>query len=197
MGTKRESPRLRELDGLRGLAALSVFLCHAAELSFPKGPWTDGTGAVALFFVLSGFVLARSLLLQPQSYGVFLWRRILRLYPAYWAAILLSILLMAVCNRPGLSSLFADVWIKPITLQQLAKHFFLITPSIDVHRIDYPIWSLVVEMRVSLLFPLLLACFLWLRPPLRLAALAISPALAFAPLFLLGIGHVPMFLLGI
>src|SRR5437588_474892 len=197
MGTERDGPRLRELDGMGGLAARSVFLCHVAELGFPRGPWTDGTGAVALFFVLSGFVLARSLLLHPQSYGVFVWRRILRLYPAYWAAILLSLLLMAICNRAGLSSLFADVWIKSVTLQQLVKHFFLITPSIDVHWMDYPIWSLVVEMRVSLLFPLLLAGFLWLRPPFRLAVLAISPVLAFVPLFLLGIGHLPMFLLGI
>jgi peptidoglycan/LPS O-acetylase OafA/YrhL len=73
--------RLRELDGLRGLAAFSVFLGHASILGVPAGVWSDGGAAVALFFVLSGFVLARSLLANPQSYGQFVRRRILRLYP--------------------------------------------------------------------------------------------------------------------
>jgi peptidoglycan/LPS O-acetylase OafA/YrhL len=198
MGTDRESARrLRELDGLRGLAALSVFFCHASVLGFPAGPWADGGAAVALFFVLSGYVLARSLLSHPQSYAEFVSRRILRLYPAYWSAIVLALLLIPTFNRSGLSGLFADVWTKPVTVQQLVKHLFLITPSIDVHRFDYPIWSLVVEMRVSLIFPLLVAAFLWLPHPLRFAALALSPVLAFVPMFLLGIPNVPMFLLGI
>jgi peptidoglycan/LPS O-acetylase OafA/YrhL len=190
--------RLRELDGLRGLAALSVLLCHASSLGFPSGVWADGAAAVGLFFVLSGFVLARSLLSHPQSYAQFVRRRFLRLYPTYWATLLLSLLLMATYNPAGLESLPGlQIWTKAVSLEQIIKHLFLITPSIDVHRLDFPIWSLVVEMRISLLFPFLLAGFVWLRPPLRFAALAISPVLAFVPLFLLGIGHVPMFLLGI
>jgi len=66
--------RLDEFDSLRGLAAASVFLCHA--LLLPKVHSTnwvlwlisDGDAAVGLFFVLSGFVLARSLILRNLSY---------------------------------------------------------------------------------------------------------------------------------
>ena len=155
--------RLAELDGLRGLAALSVFFCHAGMFG---PPWNvlaflgDGSAAVDLFFVLSGFVLARSLLARRQNYWEFVWRRVARLYPAYWGAVLVALALMISSNRAGLAPLGdLHVWAKPITVEQLIKHFFLITPSIDVHWANYSIWSLVVEMRISLLFPLLLVGF--------------------------------------
>ena len=193
--------RLAELDGLRGLAALSVFFCHAGMFG---PPWNvlaflgDGSAAVDLFFVLSGFVLARSLLARRQNYWEFVWRRVARLYPAYWGAVLVALALMISSNRAGLAPLGdLHVWAKPITVEQLIKHFFLITPSIDVHWANYSIWSLVVEMRISLLFPLLLVGLVSLPGLARWSVLLLSPALALVPMFLLGIGHVPLFLLGL
>jgi peptidoglycan/LPS O-acetylase OafA/YrhL len=187
--------RLWELDGLRGLAALSVFFIHASVLGLP---WRDFGSPVVLFFVLSGFVLARSLLSSPQSYRSFIWRRIVRLYPAYWATLLFALLLMHTYNPGGLegSGLSTD-WAPPVPLLHLVKHFFLITPGISLHRIDFPIWSLVVEMRISLLFPLLLAAFISFRPPVRFIVSSLTLGLAFLPHPLLGIAHIPIFLLGI
>ena len=205
-GDKR-SQRLRELDGLRGLAALSVFFLHLSILGppwIPRGLWgigRDGIAAVDLFFVLSGFVLARSLLLDPQDYLTFIRRRFLRLYPAYWAALVLAAALSLMRNRAGLADLHqygaGVLWERPITLQQAAKHLFMITPGINFEAIDSPIWSLVVEMRISLLLPLMLAGFLRLPPLLQFTALVMSPALGLIPSMPFGLQFVPMFLLGI
>ena len=102
------------LTGLRGVAALMVLLTH---VSFQTAYSIDAGMAgrvgsrleagVAVFFVLSAFLLyrpwSRALLLddpRPRT-GRYLWRRAVRVLPAYWA----TLLLVAVVGRPdGLST---------------------------------------------------------------------------------------------
>lgn len=99
--------RYVQLDALRGLAAISVFLSHyIGFINIPewlefisKTPlhiFWDGGAAVAFFFVLSGFCLALPYIggdeCKEISYFRFLIRRIFRLYPAYWFALILCIL---------------------------------------------------------------------------------------------------------
>lgn len=61
--------RYRQLDSLRGLAALTVFIGHCAGVKInmgvqnavyptPLGVLFNGNAAVVFFFVLSGFVLS-------------------------------------------------------------------------------------------------------------------------------------------
>lgn len=102
-GPPRNS-RLKQLDGLRGLAALAVFVCHSTEMMVnnpntlrvwpPLRSLWDGQAAVVLFFVLSGFVLTLPYV-GPSPKRVdtapFIVRRLTRLYPAYWTAILLAL----------------------------------------------------------------------------------------------------------
>jgi peptidoglycan/LPS O-acetylase OafA/YrhL len=185
MGTGRDD-RLLQLDGLRGVAALSVFFTHYILLNpqwgYPHGFFgiaRDGFAAVDLFFVLSGFVLARSLLASGERYLPFVIRRAFRLYPAYWAALIISALLFWVhtVTHPLPSNL--PFWTQPITPYQAIKHFFMISQGIDYHLIDPTIWSMVIEMRISLLMPLLVLGFLWRRSPwLRATILLLSPLLA-------------------
>ena len=52
--------RLPGLDALRGAAALGVLLFHARGLVLPKAVLDHGYLAVDLFFVISGYVLARA-----------------------------------------------------------------------------------------------------------------------------------------
>jgi peptidoglycan/LPS O-acetylase OafA/YrhL len=97
---------LPRLESLRGVAALIVVGYHASHrLSggsaynwFDGFAWrvltavSNGTGAVVVFFVLSGFVLARSL--ESNSDPVrFLRNRVFRLFPAAMAVVALLTML--------------------------------------------------------------------------------------------------------
>ncbi|WP_433338480.1 acyltransferase family protein [Spirillospora sp. CA-294931] len=94
--------RLTEVDLLRFLAALAVLLYHytgtrggpwesddpARELFHPISQVTQfGYLGVELFFLISGFVILMSA--WGRSMADFTTSRIIRLYPAYWFAVLL------------------------------------------------------------------------------------------------------------
>lgn len=119
-------PRYPALDGLRALAVLAVITTHVA---FTTGRYERGWGAsalarldsgVAIFFVLSGFLLLRPWLLvlatrgtmpSLRSYAV---RRAARIYPAYVLAIVICFLLLP-DNR---TSSLGD-WIRHLLLAQV------------------------------------------------------------------------------
>src|SRR5215213_5668437 len=88
------SARLDFLDGLRGIAALAVFLAHAGHKVSPAfrtylEPYFNlGSWGVVLFFLCSGFILPVSLERQG-SLGRFWIRRFFRLYPLYWFSVAL------------------------------------------------------------------------------------------------------------
>jgi peptidoglycan/LPS O-acetylase OafA/YrhL len=162
--------RVFQLDGLRGLAALSVFFSHVAGLvpNFDKSVLShsilhvfwDGASAVTLFFVLSGYVLSLPFtgsVPKRLDLAGFLLRRVTRLYPAYWFALVVAIGLRYVVlrhnNLPEISFWAGSLWTVPINLGTLIKHFFMIVPGIDTTAIDPVIWSLVAEMKISLIFP--------------------------------------------
>ncbi len=108
--TKRGLPAQRN-DGLqfaRGLACLGVFLGHAGYysgvLSQHEAPdWLMGqlpTFGVLLFFVLSGFLMGRIAVAGRTTAGQFAWHRFARIYPSYWIAVLLNVLVLLALNQP-------------------------------------------------------------------------------------------------
>ena len=104
--------RLDALDGLRALAALHVFLVHYVALFaflLPEGSatvrtlraaFTNGFQGAYLFFVLSGFLIYRSLLRRPQPLAGYLGRRVRRIYPTFAAVFVLYL---------GLSAIFPEL----------------------------------------------------------------------------------------
>lgn len=157
---------IRALTGIRGLAALWVVIYHVHIEDAVPVPFNiflhHGYLAVDLFFVLSGFILALSYERffesgwNARNYGLFLIRRIARIYPLYLAIttiIALSIWLGASHALPR-EDLF---WLYPLnlTLTQ-AWHF---GPSIDGHA-----WSISTEFAAYLLFPLLTSLMIGARP---------------------------------
>ncbi|WP_299365035.1 acyltransferase [uncultured Paracoccus sp.] len=81
---------LKALDGARGIAALAVMLYHVSSAA-GSGAWLSGAFlAVDFFFLLSGFVVARSYEARLRDGGMtlrsFVWTRVVRLYPLYIAA---------------------------------------------------------------------------------------------------------------
>src|SRR6201995_5490081 len=93
---------LPRIEALRGVAALSVVGYHVAVAMSASAPYgrvdaliykvlsaaLNGTGAVVAFFVISGFVLARSLAANPDPVR-FVRNRVFRLLPAAAAIVAL------------------------------------------------------------------------------------------------------------
>ena len=97
--TSGDRARLLGLDGLRGVAASLIVVHHAANVSGAQrsAPFTQLAAVadvgVAVFFVLSGFVIYRPFAAAhadgarvPEAVS-FWWRRALRVLPAYWFAL--------------------------------------------------------------------------------------------------------------
>ncbi len=85
------------IEGVRGLAILLVFLCHYATIVVPplrlSAPWQHfavalseaGRTGVALFFVLSGYLIFRTVTRPGFGLLSFWGRRAQRIYPAFLA----------------------------------------------------------------------------------------------------------------
>jgi peptidoglycan/LPS O-acetylase OafA/YrhL len=147
--------RFHYLDGLRGIAALSVVLYHInIYLDFTQSSFkshlplivlnifANGHSAVALFFVMSGFVLSFKYFQQKSNpdYLPFLVQRGFRLYPVFWAVLLVTILCQ-ITELPPLQSIFSEASL-------------LVEPSTKL--LIFPAWSLFVEMKYSIIIPLLI-----------------------------------------
>jgi peptidoglycan/LPS O-acetylase OafA/YrhL len=165
-----QSDRSDELNGLRGLAALIVVFCHFFSL-FPQGRWTlfwklspfslltSGRAAVVIFFLLSGFALHRMMLKTvPFRYHAFALRRITRIFGPYLAALALALagnFWLSRGIRPNFSDWFNQTWTVPINPTAVWQHV-LFLGEYDTNPFNCAFWSLVHEMRISLVFPLLL-----------------------------------------
>ncbi len=128
----------------------------------------DGTAAVVVFFVLSGFVLSLPYFEgRPPLYRHFLIRRFCRIYFPFAAAIFFAICVYAVVDRNfpqgaiWLNGDFPALYIPPsfaVTPEMVIRHLLMIGYSMDV-VLDVPMWSLIHEVRISLILPLLvMAC---------------------------------------
>jgi peptidoglycan/LPS O-acetylase OafA/YrhL len=168
--------RIHALDSLRGLAALIVVFHHIDNTldldgSNPRlGPifhqsplrlLIDGRCAVMLFFVLSGFALSISIG-RNFSYWNYLVKRICRLMIPCIAGVLLAAaayLLVLPKPIPELGDWFNHVlWNEPVTWTLVARHILMTGVMADTSLVNV-IWSLVIELRISLIFPALYFLF--------------------------------------
>ena len=106
-------------DGFRALAAIVVLVTHVAFLSGFNGRSRLGAFTarmdvgVAIFFMISGFLLYRPFVAarlsgspDPRAIAYF-WRRGLRILPAYWVALTITVFLLHVPKElPSVGDLF-------------------------------------------------------------------------------------------
>ncbi len=154
-------PRLVALDGLRIVAALLVVFHH--YVGYGGGPDRGGSAwtkpawvvfptaerfaaytwtGVELFFVISGFVICMSS--WGRSLGDFFKSRVVRLYPAYWFAVLLTTAVLVLW----------PVVRHPLDPQDVLLNLTMLQEPFKVGSVDAVYWTLWVEMRFYLLFAL-------------------------------------------
>ncbi len=167
-GLYGKGQRILELDALRGLACLAIFIHHLAPHRFPWG-WA----AVDLFFVLSGFLITSIILNsfhERRFLGHFYMRRGLRIWPIYFLTVLLLAAATPILPRPydsyGLPYLLTYTQNVPLYWSYKAPQF----TSYLMHT-----WSLAIEEQFYLIWPLLV-CLVGRRGvvPLSLALLFAS-----------------------
>jgi peptidoglycan/LPS O-acetylase OafA/YrhL len=186
---------------IRLMAALSVLFSHSvAALGLPSSRefFFDHLGlslaemAVDVFFVTSGFLVAGSLVNRGDVIA-FLWARALRIYPAIWVMLILTVFVLA----PALTTLpLADYFASPKTHDYFVKCATLIggvrysLPRVfetnPLHgEFNGSLWTLPIELR--------LYCYLaagWLvlaaAPAIRMRAMSVAaPIVACAYLVLI------------
>jgi peptidoglycan/LPS O-acetylase OafA/YrhL len=166
--------RISSLDAIRGVASLMVLFSHCYQTipehrrtnleSFrwwrPLGILHNGHAAVIIFFVLSGYVLSLPHFRGTQaSYSRYLVKRFCRIYLPFAIAIMIAAGLYLTVGRqqsPEASQWFNALW--PASwpgFSALAGHFLMIGTEPDM-QLDCVMWTLVYEMRISILFPLLM-----------------------------------------
>ncbi|MEX0334991.1 acyltransferase family protein, partial [Vibrio tubiashii] len=85
-----------EIDGLRTIAVISVILYHAQMIFFGKDWFEGGYIGVDVFFVISGYLITRIVLIEIQSTGSFKFlafyeRRARRILPLLFVVIFVTI----------------------------------------------------------------------------------------------------------
>ena len=163
----RLSNRNNNFDLLRLVAAFLVLISHCFHIRgirnleplarFTSGSYLLSYIGLAIFFTISGFLICKSLV---ESYSVksFLLKRFLRIWPALFFNVVVTVLFVGIF----ISSLrFAEFLIHPQTLKYFfvnisLLHTSLILPgSFNGQRVNIPLWTIPFE--VQLYFLLLLA----------------------------------------
>ena len=162
-GISSNSGHIPALDGVRGVAAATVFIyhygggAHSADFAFRLVGKTIHLGwvGVSLFFVLSGFLITGILLdymQRPKWRVTFYIRRALRIFPLYYFALFGAILVAWFLKTP--SSRITPLWPLFFYLQDIPQivHTWALSPLFVVGHF----WSLAVEEQFYLVWPFLL-----------------------------------------
>jgi peptidoglycan/LPS O-acetylase OafA/YrhL len=140
-------PRIRIIEMLRGLAALSVVIFHVTgQMNEPVIRLMGAYGwlGVDVFFVISGFVIPYSLWGREYSlrkFPQYMMRRIVRLEPPYLASIALGVILWEISSRmPGFRGEMPTY-----SATQIGLHLFYLIPLSNEQWLSPVYWSLAYE----------------------------------------------------
>lgn len=157
-----------DIEALRGVAILAVLGAHLSNLStlgrFLPAWLADGGAGVQLFFVISGFVVGRSLMrsldgaesdgtTRARAVMAFYCRRVFRLAPIAVVSIVLAYVLYSGYRLIGIDSL-AALW-RDIELIVTLRLNYAEIADIRQHPLSI-FWSLMVEEHFYLALPLVL-----------------------------------------
>jgi peptidoglycan/LPS O-acetylase OafA/YrhL len=160
--------QIKELDGLRGIAIIMVFLYHVlpraafiydnASMKIIYKDLNIGWMGVDLFFVLSGFLITSSLLemkSRERFFVNFYGKRTLRIFPLYYLSLVLIFAVFSLTDAKAIGALgnyklfyylFAQNWIFALSLAQVPEYMG-------------QFWSLAIEEQFYILWPILVYKF--------------------------------------
>ena len=143
-------PYIPALDGVRFIAVFLVIFYHAGFDLVP------GSHGVMLFFVLSGFLITWLMLKENEKTNTvsikdFFKRRVLRIFPAFYAYCIVTLILLSIFGKEipwshALSSIF-----------YVSNYFYALHP--ESNNAFSHTWSLAIEEQFYLLFPLFFFIF--------------------------------------
>ena len=150
---KSKLPHFKELDGLRGIAALIVFVHHFFQPASWQSldPWNRffhvtiylsrfGAHGVDIFFVLSGYLITSLLLIDrgnPNYFHNFYWKRALRILPVYFVHLILT--------QWIIGDAWAYIWLSLIFLVNFSQRFHIEPKGVA--------WTLSIEEQFYLIWP--------------------------------------------
>ena len=150
--------QLNGLNGLRALACIAVFGVHLHQMTHVDGqlgPFSlstlliNGNTGVALFFILSGFLVSLPLWNTPSIQIDFTWltryfiNRVARIVPAYYLCL-------------GALALYQQLWQSSSDRVDLFRHFLFIHNlwNESFYSICPPFWTIAVQMQFYLIMPI-------------------------------------------
>jgi peptidoglycan/LPS O-acetylase OafA/YrhL len=171
---------LNSIDFLRGFAAISVCIFHLANGYLHAGNpiyevFKQGHLGVEIFFVITGFLVPYTLYrkgYQLAGFFNYMLDRVLRLQPAYWAAILVCVLqeyigsLMPTLGRP--------FWVE---WQDVFWHLFYLPPYVGRPWLLILFWTLAIQFQFYIVFALLYQLFIHNNKAIRIVTLLAFMAL--------------------
>lgn len=157
--TTSDGTYIPEIDGLRFIAIWTVVLTHIFHLiaiknnlSFNHFLWTPiaiGGQGVQLFFVISGYILAKPFFLKSKNVNLkkYFMRRITRLEPPYILAMTLFFFILIFLNKYQFMDLIDNYF-----FSILYMHNIVYGKGSDINTVA---WSLEVEIQFYILMPIL------------------------------------------
>ncbi len=168
---KRDIP---SLDGLRAVSVVAVILSHAHSplLSFPFNSFIqNGRQGVAVFFVLSGFLITHLLIKERDRHGfidlkLFYIRRSFRIFPPFYVFLAVIALLAK----------FHQVAVTKMQLLTASTYTWNYASGSGAWSLGH-LWSLAIEEQFYLLWPACMAFFTKkVATQIAVAILVLSPA---------------------
>ena len=169
--------RLSYIDGLRGLAALMVFMIHSGSPAIRSlGTYGNmlvdhGKYGVSVFFVVSAFTLCLTLAPafdgEEVSWGAYFIRRFFRIAPLYWLVLTFVLVL-------GLSASQHDSIVASALAHYSFANMFLPQYGNDILGVE---WSIAVEFAFYILLPFLVLMCRWQIGVLAIVGLIVASLL--------------------
>ena len=166
-----KAARFDILDGMRGIAALAVFIRHFfmyIDLKIGNTPVLgNATATVDIFFMLSGFVIAHNYqerLKNGMAFGDYIYKRVVRLCPLVLVSLILGGISMMLFIQIGatnlsLRQLLYSLGLNVFFLPSLQEYHatttvmeYVRTTKNQVFPSNESLWSLHFEMLVSIAF---------------------------------------------